>query len=367
MPDYFETGFFVREAAWHRMGTVLDDYPGREEGIVLAGHDFEIIEAPIYLPGPALDIPAESNLGTVLGEHGGAVNLDGQLHAMRGVPTHKALIKDMPHETRPDDVEPGDFTPTHGKLMAVVNDSYGVIQNSVGWDIIDALVGEGVKYETAGVLKGGAVCWVLAYLDEPYTIPGDDSVILPYVNVAWSHDGSSALAARPTTVRVVCWNTQSAAEAEGRRNSNEFTFRHSKNVMDRIEDAKMAIKGIRGAHQEYIELAETLAKVPVTEEQRETFVTEFIPMPAEALISPRVKANIEKDRAALRLLFSDESLTVPEPHRLTGYGLHMAGVEFLDHLRGYRSNDTLFGRQLLRNEPAKAKLTSLIMEVAEVA
>lgn len=321
MSAYFNQGFFVREPAWHNLGVVLDDYPGRDEAMRLAGHDFDIVERPVYVG--TSDVIAYPT-----------ARVDGL----------KALVRS-----------------DTGKVFNVVNQSYGVVQNSVGWDIVDALVGEGIKYETGLTLRDGAVCSVLAWLDEPVTIPGDNSEILPWVNVAWTHDGSGAVTARPTSIRTVCWNTQSAAEAQGRKYDREFTFRHTKNVMARIEDAKMAMKGIRESHEEYIELARELATIPITRSQRDLFVGLFLPMPTEALISDRVKGNVEEARGALRRLFESES--IPEAHRFTAYGLHLAGGEYLDHVRGFRNKETLFGRSLLRREPAKAKLTSLIREV----
>lgn len=324
MPAYFDTGFMVREPAWHGLGVVLDDYPGRDEAMRLAGHDFIVEEQAVTVGG----IEAKG---------------------------WKALTKSVPAEIRDED-------PTHGNILNITKESYGTVQNSVGWDIVDALVGEGAKYETGLTLRDGAVCCVLAWLDEPVTIPGDNSPVLPFVNVAWTHDGSGAITSRATSIRVVCWNTQSAAEAQGKRLGTDFTFRHTKNVMARIEDAKMALQGVRLAHAEYVELASELATIPITAAQREVFVTEFIPMPPEALLSDRVMGNVEAARQGVRALF--DGPTVPDDHRFTAYGLHLAGGEYLDHLRGARSPETRFGRSLLRNEPAKAKLTRLIREVA---
>jgi phage/plasmid-related protein TIGR03299 len=323
MPAYFEQGFMVREPAWHGLGVVLDDYPGREKAMELAGHNFKIAELPVYVQG----------------------------HTQKLAEGFKALVKYMPEDE------------THGDIMNITRDSYTPIQNDVGWDIVDAIVGEGALYETGITLKGGAVCCVLAWLNEPTQVPGDDSVTLPYCNVSWSHDGSGAVMARATSIRVVCWNTQSAAEMQGKKLGTDFTFRHTKNAMARIEDAKMAMKGIRDNHHEFMELATELANIKITAEQRELFVVNFIPMPEEAMISDRVKNNIEAARSQVRNLFDHES--IPEAHNLTGYGLHLAGVEYLDHLRGYQNKSTYFGRQLLKNEPMKAKLTKLIHEVAK--
>lgn len=326
MPAYFDQGFMVREPAWHGLGVVLDDYPGRDEAMRLAGHDFIVEEQGVKIG--ASDDYAEG---------------------------WKALTKNVPAEIRDED-------PSHGKVLNITKDSYGVVQNSTGWDIVDALVGEGAKYETGLTLRDGAVCCVLAWLDEPVMINGDDSPILPFVNVAWTHDGSGAITSRATSIRVVCWNTQSAAEAQGKRLGTDFTFRHTKNVMVRIADAQMALQGVRIAHEQYVQLAAELAEIPITTKQRELFVSEFIPMPPEALLSDRVMGNVEAARQGVRDLFVGQS--IPEAHALTAYGLHLAGGEYLDHLRGARSPETRFGRSLLRNEPAKAKLTRLIRDVA---
>ena len=37
MPAYFEQGFSVREPMWHGLGTILDEYPGREQAMRAAG------------------------------------------------------------------------------------------------------------------------------------------------------------------------------------------------------------------------------------------------------------------------------------------------------------------------------------------
>jgi phage/plasmid-like protein (TIGR03299 family) len=346
MPAYFEQGFSVRQPMWHGLGEVLADYPGREKAMELAGHDFTLIETPFYLPTALAgdDDLRDGDTFTFLPDDDGMEHLN-RLDPAKG---WKAIRRE-----------------DSGELMHVARDSYTIIQNTVGWDVVDAMVGEGVKYETGLTLKGGATCSVLAWLDEPVTIPGDDSTILPWVNVSWHHDGSGSLSARPTSIRTVCWNTQTAAEAQGRRLGREFVFRHTANVMARVEEAKLAMLGVRDAHAEYIELATELASLPITAKGRELFVTQFIPMPPEALISDRVAKNVEDARGAVRALF--DGPTIPDDHRFTAYGLHLAGGEYLDHLRGYRSSDTYFGRCMLRHEGAKAKLTTLIRDVVAEA
>src|SRR5262245_37871953 len=320
MPDYFEQGFSVREPMWHGLGEVLDEYPGREEAMRLAGHDFTVIERPIQVVGNHSTIEAEG---------------------------WKALVKS------------GSTT-----LLNVVKQSYGVVQNDTLWDIVDALVGlPGVKYETAGVLKEGAVLWVLALLDEPYTVTGDNTQIYPYICSSTTHDGSGACKAQATSIRVVCWNTYSAAAQQSKASGREFTFRHTKKVMERIEDAKMALAGVRASHDAFMQLSEDLARVALRQDQVKLFIENLIPMPPEAMISDRVISNVEGARGQVQSYL--DGPTTADAHRQSGYGLFQAAIEYLDHGRKAQSIGSKFGRSVLRQEPAKEKLVKLIHACAK--
>jgi phage/plasmid-like protein (TIGR03299 family) len=347
MSAYFEAGFSVREPMWHGLGKVLEEYPGREQAEVDAGHDFVVVEKKIVMLGEPIGIDADLP--------DSYASLGSDYFEADAVGGWKSLVYQA---TREDD-------PLDGNLLHVARADWTVIQNSTGWDIAEAMISDEktAKFETGITLKGGAICSILFWLDEPVTIPGDNSPILPFGNVSWAHDGSGSMRARATSIRTVCWNTQSAAEAQGKAYGTEYVFRHTKNVMERIEEAKLAMRGIRGEHEEFVEIARELAKIPVTKKQRSLFVSGLIPMPEEALISDRVKANVEEARSRVHELFEGE--TIPEEHRLTGWGLFNAGTEYLDHVRGWRNPETRYGRSILRPEPAKAKLGTLIREVVK--
>jgi phage/plasmid-like protein (TIGR03299 family) len=160
---------------------------------------------------------------------------------------------------------------------------------------------------------------------------------------------------------VVCANTFKAAELEGDRTGAFYSFRHTNNWRNRVNDAKEAIQGARADMAHYCELAEELLKIVITPIQRERFITEFIPAPPEALISDRVSNNIEKARETVRtILASDTTANVAH----TGYGLVQAAGEYLDHVRGYRNRETYLNRTLLKPEPLKHKALTLVREIA---
>ena len=62
-----------------------------------------------------------------------------------------------------------------------------------------------MHFETAGSLHGGRRVWVLAKLPEHIEVGGDP--VRPYVLLMNSHDGSTAVVAASTPIRVVCQNT----------------------------------------------------------------------------------------------------------------------------------------------------------------
>lgn len=66
-------------------------------------------------------------------------------------------------------------------------------------------MGEGVTYETAGSLREGHRTWLLAKLPQRYIISGDE--MTPYLVFMNSHDGTGAIKAAMTPIRVVCMNT----------------------------------------------------------------------------------------------------------------------------------------------------------------
>jgi phage/plasmid-like protein (TIGR03299 family) len=330
--------YSVREAPWHLgQGTnvlMLDTTPEtRSDRIRFSGQDWIVEEQDVYRN---------------LTGNGQTLLVDGQPN-FRKLPGWKMIVR-------------GDTQ----DILHVSKDSYEVVQNVVGHELFEALA-KGARLDdgTGGTTKSGAVCYLSARIDEPLWVTGDNSPIFPYVVVTWAHDGSGAIQARTTSVRPVCWNTVSYSEIQASRAGTNFTFRHTRNVLDRIDEAKQVIAGAKSDTAAFVELSNELAEIEITDAQRSEFVELFIPAPATtAVISDRVLDNINEARGKVRSIFDSE--TIPEVHRNTAYGLVQAGVEYLDHLRGYRNADTYLGRTLLRDEPLKSKLIPLVRELVKV-
>ncbi len=262
-----EQSFTVRVPAWwdDKAEYVLQDYPGREQAMELAGHNWDVAERPVA--------------------H--------QRRDANGVLRFVELPGYVEH-----------FRSDNGLTLQVCRSSFERIQNKVPYDVAEALIDTGFLYETAGSLNGGAQNYLTLLLNEPITITGDDSTTLPYAGMSWAHDGSMSFSVRSTSVRQVCENTVSASEAEGKRLGTNFVFKHTKNVMERIEDAKKAIQGVRANHAVYVEAMEALAAIPVTPSQRDLYVATIIGdrggvVSTSATVSDRVRNNIEEERAKI--------------------------------------------------------------------
>jgi phage/plasmid-like protein (TIGR03299 family) len=338
MSDYFDSGFCVRTASWHRKENLIAEYPKDwNEARKLAGLEWDPIALPVY----AYDGDLQADLLRL--ESDPLAGLDIAKN-YREIPNQQRIVRS---DTRAD--------------LGITTGSYNVIDHGEMGQIMEALLSQpGIKYDTAGSVRGGKQVWALAYLDEPVQVNGDPSITLPYVGLTTRHDGTGALRAQATDVRIVCANTFTAAEAKADRDGTAFTFSHKGKWQDRIEDAKEAIRGVRNAHHDYMELMNELAAIHVTRNQVEAFITEFIPAPPEGLTSNRVKTNVETARGALRtILASPTSEGVAD----TAYGLVQAAGEYLDHYREVRTMDSVLTRQLLKPQRLKGSAVKIVRGV----
>lgn len=324
MSHLFQQGFFVRQPAWHGLGTVVQDYPGIDEAMRLAGHDHEIECKPLMVVG-------------------------GQQLA-----GWKALAR---KDT--------------GAVISVMNSTYEVIQNRTPWEMIDQLFKAGAKFETAGILKGkfdenskevkGQVYWTLALLDEPEVIKGDNSPTYPYLASTWSHDGSQALRFRAMDVRIVCANTHHAAMYGVNGADLDVSIRHFGKVEARIQAATTAIRMARDAHKVYVAAANELAGIVCTDAMLELFIETIVPLPDAKLCTDRVRANVKASREEARKLFDGK--TIAPAIRNTAYGMVEVGVEYFDHVRKSLSKDSYFTRNVMKVDAQKAGLVQTAREI----
>jgi phage/plasmid-like protein (TIGR03299 family) len=356
MPAYFDCGFSVREPSWHGLATVLDEYPeGWDDARMAAGLMWEPRQVPVYtqkhLTSAQIDaLTADDQIADfhVLLPRPEADDPDTRYPVMVAAEGHMAIERD-----------------DTGDVLAVPSDSYSLITHGDMGQIIDAVMGAdaNVKFETAGSIREGRQVWALVRLDEPFQVPGDSSPSYPFLALLNAHDGSASRSLTYTTVRVICWNTFSAADDQGARTGARHVFRHTGDVQARIAEAKAALGNLRAEVAETQQLFTKLAQTPVTPGQVKTFTELFLPSPRDVgeICSDRVHQNVLTARQTFDLLHTS-SITM-EGLQDSAYGLLQASTEYLDHIRGFRTRDTYVGRTILRPERLKGHALKLIEEV----
>lgn len=320
--DAFDSGFCVRQPSWHGRETLLDYHPQTwAEARPLAGLDWEYQEGPVYVDNP-----------------------DGR-QRLKG---WKAITRSDTHD-----------------VLHVAQDSFGLITNQDLGDILHYLTeSEHLTFETAGSVRGGRDVWALVRVAEDQQIGRDPSLTRPYLGVV-NHLGNGAARAFPTSIRIVCWNTMSAADAQADRDNTVARFLHRQNWRDHLETAREAIQGAKRAFEDWKVIAEELQLIPITDSQAEAFVQTFIPYPPEqGFITDRVRNNIETARIELRTVLH-ESVTT-EGIRGSAYWLVQSAGEYLDHLRPYRKYDSYVSRTVLNTSKGKGLAAQYAREIAGV-
>ena len=181
-----ETMFYVRENPWHGLGTKVNEAPGSREALIIAGLNWNVLQEPIYTETEEF------------------------------IEGYKVNVRDSDR-----------------KVLGVVTDRYKVIQNQEAFAFTDALLGEGVRYETAGSLQGGKRVWLLAHMPHEYIISGER--ISPYLVFTNTHDGSGAIKAALTPIRVVCQNTLNLALSTAKRS---WSMIHTGNIKGKLQEAR---------------------------------------------------------------------------------------------------------------------------------
>ena len=241
-----ESMFYTREKPWHGLGTRVEEAPSSADALRLAGLDWKVLQEPIYIDGG------------------------------KQIAGYKANVRDSDR-----------------KVLGVVTERYKIIQNQEAFAFTDSLLGNGVRYETAGSLQEGRKVWLLARLPREYIISGER--ISPYLVFSNTHDGSGAVKVALTPVRVVCNNTLNLALSTADRS---WSMIHTGNIRDKIQEAKdtlfMAEEYMDSLGKEF----ERLRRQKITDAMVKEYIEQLLPM--EENVTPVQSKNIIKLREDMR-------------------------------------------------------------------
>lgn len=250
MPADVESMFYVRETPWHGLGTKVMEAPSSADALRLAGLDWKVVQESVY---------------TENGER---------------VPGFYANIRDKDRRT-----------------LGVVSDRYKVVQNEEAFAFTDALLGAGVRYETAGSLQNGRKVWILARLPHSYIISGEQ--VDPYLVFSNTHDGTGSIRAAVTPVRVVCCNTLNLALDTAKRS---WACVHTGDIRGKITDARETLS-LAGAYMEALgKKFDELQKKRLTDHQVKDLIEVLLPLEEEDSKKAR---NVMRNREDLRARYYD--------------------------------------------------------------
>lgn len=287
-----ETMFSVRERPWHGLGTVVESAPSSKEALELAGLDWQV---------------HQKDISVLWG---------------RTIPGYKANVRD-----------------TDGVVLGVVTDKYRVVQNEDAFAFTDELLGEGVKYETAGSLNGGRKVWILARLPREYVISGER--ISPYLVFSNTHDGSGAIRVAITPIRVVCNNTLNLALARAERS---FSMIHTGNINEKFEEAKKTLFMADTYMEELGKEFERLRSIKVSDAQVEEYVNMLIPLDEDATATQIKNARTLRNDILTRYFDAPDLKVLGK----NAYRFVNAASDFATHAnplrRTSRYNENLFAK-----------------------
>jgi phage/plasmid-like protein (TIGR03299 family) len=265
--------FSVRRPPWHGLGAVLENYPRSID--------------------EALD---QSGLGWGV--------TTGRVLVERRARWRDDFGRERPAELELAESYKATLRSDTGELLGIVGADYEPLDNREAFRFLDELIGSQLHFETAGSLFGGRRVWVLARLPEWVEVGGDRAGT--YVYVANAHDGSMAVTAAVTPVRIVCANTLGSAlsRAEGVHAPRTFRFRHTTGLHTRLRlhEARRVMQITIDYAEQFKRLGDRLALEPITERTLRTRVLDRLFAVPEGR-GGRAARNREEAKQAVMAIF----------------------------------------------------------------
>lgn len=303
-----ETMFYTREKPWHGLGVEVKEAPTSKEALIIAGLDWQVVQKPIMT------------------EAG---------HAIEG---YKANVRN-----------------TDQQVLGVVSNRYKVVQNEEAFAFTDALLGEGVTYETAGSLQNGRRTWMLARLPHQYIISGDE--ITPYLVFMNSHDGTGSIKVAMTPIRVVCQNTLNMALSTAKRS---WSCNHTGDIADKMTEARDTLLHANKYMSELGKSIDKMQQIKISDKKVYEFLDELFPISEAATYQQ--KKNILKMREDAKMRYFDAPDLQHVGHN--AYRFVNAVSDFATHAKPLRERsnyrESLFARTVDGN-PLIDKAYQMVM------
>lgn len=292
---------FVKEAAWHGLGTVVEGALTADEVLDKANMRYKVVKRPVKF------------------------NVGRQQHVFPG----KFVI------SREDTDAP----------LGICGTNWTPLQNDEAFKFFDALIDrQEAIYHTAGVLGVGQRSWILAKMPN-YIRVGVDDIIEEYVLISNMFTGHDAVEVMLTPIRVVCENTLMAALA-GAKGGRKITIPHTRDILKQVEKAHEALGMFSQYSKDIEEVFNKMAKFQITDSILRTYLDELLPKStSDTTLSPINMSH--KNRWKIEEFFETGVGQDIVTAKGTLFGLYNAVTGFTSHVKEYQSETAKFKNLLI--------------------
>lgn len=296
-----DTMFTTRDLPWMKLGTVIDEPVDVAKAAELSGLDFDV------------ELRKEGYQTAA-----GTWRID---------PSKRKVV-------RVDTEEP----------LGTVSKGYEILQYREAFDFVEGI---DPNIRAAGLLKGGRQAFMVVQAPNHWTLEGPDGDMHDlFLVMRTSHDGSLAVENTVMCIREACMNAIGLNGWGNGRGYNgkakqKWSIRHTKNLQDKLAQAREAIIGLEQYAEEFTTTAKALAAIDLELDAARQVFADVV----------KTQQPWLKDQERV---VDEITHTYRESNRNgfqgTGWGVLNGVSEYYEHVRGSdranRSTETRFNQDL---------------------
>ena len=227
---------------------------------------------------------------------------------------------------------------TDKKIIGNVGEGYHILQNIDAFKWFQPFLGaRTAQLHTAGSLRGGSRIWILAKVCGSPLVIAKDDLVERYILLSHSHDGTLAVRAGFTPIRVLCANTMALAHSDNA--SKLIRIKHSKDILQNLENIRETMNLVNQEFEATAEQYRLLATKQINQKDLHKYVKKVLKIEEtkDADLSTRMK-NIITDITELCEDGRGNNLPSVKGTYWTAYN----GVnEYLSYVRGKSADNRL--------------------------
>lgn len=200
----------------------------------------------------------------------------------------------------------------------VVGSQFEIVQNIEGFDFINSMVSEGLRFLKAG--ENHRFIYIIAQLPE-FDLMGDK--VAPHIIFQNSHSGSTTLKATIAPLRIVC---QNQFNLTFRKVANKISLRHTKSIKGKLHTAQEVLIRSSDYISEFQKEAILMAQNRVSKSQVDHLLDEVFEIKAE--FNPTQVRRMEEKRDRFMAAYQAED---NQNFICTQWGLVNAYTDFVTH------------------------------------